>query len=62
MVVEDWRLGEYVPLEAGVILTFHELCLVEAEGEWFMGRTEADGTVICWASYGSDLGEAIRGL
>lgn len=38
------------------------LCLVRDDGEWFMGQLDADGSVICWASYGPDLAEAIRSL
>ncbi len=45
-----------------MLLAFHELCLVRDDGGWFMERLDDDGSVICWASYGSDLAEAIRGL
>ncbi|GGV50443.1 hypothetical protein GCM10010495_80160 [Kitasatospora herbaricolor] len=53
-----------VPLQPEIILGFHDLCLVRAEGDddWHMGQLDAEGSVICWASYGSDLGEAIQGL
>ncbi|MFD3651775.1 hypothetical protein ACFWVT_35580 [Streptomyces cyaneofuscatus] len=62
VVVEVAGQGDYEPLQPDVILAFHELCLVSNDGEWFMGQLDADGSVICWASYGSDLAEAIRSL
>jgi hypothetical protein len=61
VVVEDVENG-YTPLRPGVIIAFHELCLVEEDGEWFMGLLDAGGSVTCWASYGPDLAEAIRCL
>ncbi|MET8971371.1 hypothetical protein [Streptomyces hydrogenans] len=61
-VLEAAGQGDYEPLRPDVILAFHELCLVRDDGEWFMGQLDDDGSVICWASYGSDLAEAIRGL
>ncbi|MFD5411532.1 hypothetical protein [Streptomyces nojiriensis] len=62
VVVEVAGQGDYEPLRPDAILAFHELCLVRDDGEWFMGQLDDDGSVICWASYGSDLAEAIRGL
>ncbi|WP_435191444.1 hypothetical protein [Streptomyces sp. bgisy126] len=62
VVVEVAGQGDYEPLRPDVILAFHELCLVKDDGEWFMGQLGDDGSVICWASYGSDLAEAIRSL
>ncbi|MFJ8210337.1 hypothetical protein [Streptomyces sp. NPDC096033] len=62
VVVEVAGQGDYEPLRPDVILAFHELCLVRDDGEWFMGQLDDDGSVICWASYGSDLAEAIRSL
>lgn len=62
VVVEVGGQGDYEPLRPDVILAFHKLCLVRDDGEWFMGRLDQDGSVICWASYGSDLAEAIRSL
>ena len=38
------------------------LVLDEARGEWLMGQQCADGSIVCWGSYGDDLGDAIRGL
>ncbi len=62
VVVEVAGQNDYEPLQHDVILAFHELCLVRDDGEWFMGQLDDDGSVICWASYGSDLAEAIRSL
>ncbi|MFI8497821.1 hypothetical protein ACIGFK_04885 [Streptomyces sp. NPDC085524] len=62
VVVEVAGQGDYEPLRPDVILAFHELSLVRDDGEWFMGQLDDDGSVICWASYGSDLAEAIRSL
>ncbi|MEU8760171.1 hypothetical protein [Streptomyces sp. NPDC048659] len=62
VVVEQSDSGDYEVLQPHHILSFHDLCLVQADGEWFMGRMETEGSVICWASYGSGLGEAIRCL
>lgn len=45
-----------------LVMTFDELCLVRAGGEWLMGGVNDDGSVLCWASYGDDLHEALRGL
>ncbi|WP_241253672.1 hypothetical protein [Streptomyces sp. W1SF4] len=62
VVVEERGRSDYETLRPEVILAFHDLCLVLADGEWFMGQLDTDGSVVCWASYGSDLAEAIRGL
>ncbi|RSN62428.1 MULTISPECIES: hypothetical protein [Actinomadura] len=50
------------PHTIDLVLTFDGLCLVRAEGEWLMGGVDDDGSVLCWASYGDDLYEALRGL
>ncbi len=62
VVVEVAGQGAYEPLRPEVILAFHELCLVQHDGEWFMGQLDDAGSVICWASYGADLAEAICSL
>ncbi|MFJ9547852.1 hypothetical protein [Streptomyces erythrochromogenes] len=62
VVVEVAGQEDYEPLQPDVILAFHGLCLVRDDGEWFMGQLDADGSVTCWASYGSDLAVAIRSL
>ena len=63
VVVELHSRGGYESLPANLIISFHDLCLVRAEDDdWYMGQLDADGSVICWASYGTDLGEAIRSL
>ena len=52
-------------LDASCIISFSGLCLVllvEAD-DWYMGDLdEDDGSVVCWASYGRDLGQAIEAL
>ncbi|MFF3096336.1 hypothetical protein [Streptomyces cyaneofuscatus] len=62
VIVEVAGQGDHEPLRPDVVLAFHELCLVRDDGEWFMGQLDDAGSVICWASYGSDLAEAIRSL
>ncbi|MFI8263207.1 MULTISPECIES: hypothetical protein [unclassified Streptomyces] len=62
VVVEQVGFADYDVLQPDVVLSFHGLCLARADDEWFIGELEADGSLICWASYGSDLAEAIRGL
>ncbi|MFD5323282.1 hypothetical protein [Streptomyces sp. NPDC127092] len=62
VVVEAAGHDDYEPLRPDAILAFHELCLVRDDGEWFMGQLDDNGSVICWASYGSDLTEAIHSL
>ena len=62
VVVEEVGGADYTPVKPEVILSFHDLCLVRADDDWFMGELDTDGSVICWASYGPDLDEAIRGL
>lgn len=56
------EVPRYVVDQPDLILSFHDLCLAEAGDEWFMGQIDTDGSVVCWASYGPDLAEAIRGL
>lgn len=62
VVIEEFGRHDYVPLQPDVILSFHGLCLVRADGEWCMGQLDDDGSIICWASYGTELGQAIQGL
>lgn len=62
VVVEQYGSADYDILRPDLILSFHDLCLVRTGDEWFMGHIDSDGSVICWASYGPDLAEAIRGL
>ncbi|MFC5724689.1 hypothetical protein ACFP1Z_31515 [Streptomyces gamaensis] len=47
-----------------VVLGFGTLCLVQSadDTEWYMGSLNDDGSAICWAHYGDDLFEALRGL
>ncbi|MFB0629611.1 hypothetical protein [Streptomyces sp. AB3(2024)] len=62
VVVEQYGSADYDVLQPDLILSFHGLCLARDGGEWFMGQIDADGSVICWASYGPDLAGAIHGL
>lgn len=61
VVVEPAGQSDYEEIRPDAMLAFHDLCLVRDDGEWFMGELD-DGSVICWASYRSDLAEAIRSL
>ncbi|MEU0692344.1 hypothetical protein [Streptomyces uncialis] len=54
--------NEYGTLQPEAVLRFHDLCHVLDDGEWYMGQLGTDGSVVCWASYGPDLAEAIRNL
>jgi hypothetical protein len=53
-----------VPLSPTAIISFSGLCLVRDadDGIWYMGERDTDGTIVCWAGYGGDLEEAIKGL
>jgi hypothetical protein len=62
VVVEDHGGAGHTPIRPEIVLSFHELCLVRADDEWYMGQLDADGSVVCWASYGCALEEALRAL
>jgi hypothetical protein len=64
VVVEEHGRTDYISLQPDVILAFlsFDLCLVRVGDDWYMGQLEPDGSVLCWASYGTDLGEVIQGL
>ncbi|MEU9080381.1 hypothetical protein ACFYUY_26455 [Kitasatospora sp. NPDC004745] len=62
VVLEEHGAADYEVLAPDVILSFHGLCLARAAGEWFMGELDGDGSLVCWSSYGPDLGEAVRAL
>ncbi|MEV7027763.1 hypothetical protein [Kitasatospora sp. NPDC093558] len=62
VVVEEHGRTDYTTLLPRIIISFHGLCLVWADDDWYMGDLEPDGSIFCWAPYGPDLGEAIRGL
>lgn len=49
-------------LRPDLVISFTGICLARADGEWFMGELDADGSLVCWSSYGTDLERAIRGL
>ena len=56
---------ELETLKPACIISFSGLCLVRPidEADWYMGDLDTtDGSIVCWASYGSDLAEAIRAL
>lgn len=60
---------EGAPLAVDLIIDFGSLCLARSveqddqHGEWFMGHRAGPGEpLVCWGSYGSDLGAAIDGL
>ena len=52
------------PVDASVLIECGDLILVldSDDGAWLMGQHDADGAVRCWASYGTDLGVALRSL
>lgn len=64
LVTVDVPGRQPVVAEPVIVLAFHDLCLVRASGDddWYMGALAEDGSIACWASYGPDLGQAIRGL
>jgi hypothetical protein len=51
-------------VEADLIIGCCDLYLVRetATGDYLMGAGDSDGAVICWASYGPDLEQALLGL
>lgn len=59
-----WRPGSgYNPILPDLVLGFGALCLAHvADDGWYMGSIIADGSLSCWAYYGDDLYEALRGL
>ena len=65
-VVSDGRpvSNQYYELEPVVIIDFSGQCLVLVHDDrlWYMGGLEDDGSIVCWGSYGADLGQAIRAL
>jgi hypothetical protein len=66
LVVIDPRpvFDDYVTLDPVVIIDVGGLCLLQVSDDtgWYMGQLHQDGSIVCWASYGDDLGEAIRAL
>lgn len=61
-IAEGTLGGELTALRPDLVLAFGVLCLVREDGEWYMGSLNDDGSVICWAGYGDNLEEALRGL
>ncbi|MFJ9952950.1 hypothetical protein [Kitasatospora sp. NPDC091207] len=64
LVVVEWagQAGDETP-PSEMIIDFQGLCLVRATGDddRYVGQLDSDGSVIRCSSYGSDLGEAVRG-
>ena len=55
-----WSIERIV--EAGVDWAGLHLVLDTTDQHWHMGQMDDQGTIICWGSYGPDLGEAIEAL
>lgn len=52
-------------VDARCIISFAGLCLVNPRDQevWLMGELDtSDGSIVCWAEYGSDLAWAIKAL
>lgn len=55
--------GERTAIRPTAILDFSGLHLVRDEdGVWCMGQLDDEDVIRCWAGYGTDLEDAIRGL
>ncbi len=54
--------NEYIELEPAIIVNFSGRCLLRIADDtaWYMGSLQDDGSIVCWGSYGDDLGEAIK--
>lgn len=59
-----WQQGSgYKPISPDLVLGLSGLCLAHvADDGWYMGSINPDGSLSCWAYYGDDLYEALRGL
>ena len=58
-------LDQSVPLNVDLVVDFSGLYLAHCteDGEWYMGqRAASNEPILCWASYGDDLGTAIDNL
>ncbi|WP_168436072.1 hypothetical protein [Nocardia vermiculata] len=58
-------LDHSVAVNVDLIVEFSGLHLARCveDGEWYMGqRAASDEPILCWASYGDDLGTAIDNL
>ncbi len=62
LVVLDTGAADYEPIMPRTIIRFSGVCLVLDDTDWHMGSLEEDGSIICWGSYGADLGAAIAAL
>ncbi len=51
------------PLDPIVIIDCGGLCLVlDTDGDWYMGQSDGEQVVRCWASYGPELASALANL
>ena len=62
--VFEESVDDYLVLHPSVIVNCAGLHLVldTTDQHWHMGQMDDQGTIICWGSYGPDLGEAIEAL
>lgn len=56
--------GGTVNLTPTCVVDFSGLFLVQDadDREWYMGQANDESVIHCWASYGNDFEEAIKGL
>ena len=64
VTVMEYGVDDVFELSARVILDLGGLCLVlcDIEEDWHMGQWDDATTIVCWASYGTDLEYAINAL
>ncbi len=62
LVVLDTGAADYEVMNPRTIIRFSGVCLVLDGTDWYMGSLEEEGPIICWGSYGADLGGAIAAL
>ncbi len=64
VVIEEHDRTDYTLLHPDIILALpsFKMCLTRVDSDWYMGQLEPDGSVVCWASYGPDLGTVVWGL
>ncbi|WP_030456496.1 hypothetical protein [Herbidospora cretacea] len=53
-------LGD-VPVRPSLIIRVGGLCVVR-DDDYLVGETDDLGVISCWASYGDDLADVLRGL
>ncbi|MFJ9826036.1 hypothetical protein ACIRSU_16925 [Streptomyces sp. NPDC101160] len=64
VVIEEIGRTDYTSLVPDIILALpsFNMSLARVDSAWYLGDLEPDGSIICWAAYGTDLGTVIRGL